>query len=256
MKAPSGAAYAIGRIEPRFPSIGVEKEFAQLVGQANPKSLDDRNLLREIIAERANRYLARRLCWVFVANESDAFVIETRDSNDVDELVELSTTSDENHYVVAIGAAAPPGPWACEPGLPRCFADQLIAFDIEEFVASVPCPEDIDEEVFRGAVRTVFDRIARRADNRGLADEHRALNFAALRYPAIYEVASRAASRSMSLQGIRGGTINRGDGRRMVRLRLAFGNRTNGLVEQYSCQIDTTEVFPFLMSPLQQIFDG
>lgn len=256
MDAVSGSVYAIGLIEPRFPSIGVEKEFAQLVGRASPKKLDDRELLRVILAERANRYLARRLCWVFVANEIDAFVLEFRDSHDFDELVELFTSSDGSQHVVAIGAAGPPGRWACEPRLPRCVADQLMAFDLGEFVSAVPAPDDIDDEVFRGAVRTVFERIARRAENRGLSDEHRALNFAALRYPAIYEAAARAASRSMSLQGIGGRTQGSGDGRRIVRLRLSFGNRADGLVEQYGCQIDTTEVFPFLVSPLQQVFDG
>ena len=37
--------YAIGRIEARFPSISVEKEFAQATGRADTKGLTDRQAL-------------------------------------------------------------------------------------------------------------------------------------------------------------------------------------------------------------------
>src|SRR4051812_18283618 len=56
--------YALGRIEPRFPSLGLEKEFAQATGRAEAGGLTDREAVRSLLADRANRYLARRLTWV------------------------------------------------------------------------------------------------------------------------------------------------------------------------------------------------
>src|SRR5260370_36410492 len=47
--------YAIGRIEPRFPSLALEKEFAQTVGRAGTAGLTDRQVGQSALAERANR---------------------------------------------------------------------------------------------------------------------------------------------------------------------------------------------------------
>ena len=57
--------YAMGRVERRFPSLTVEKEFAQLSGRAETTGLTDRVALHSVLSERANRYLARQMCWVF-----------------------------------------------------------------------------------------------------------------------------------------------------------------------------------------------
>src|SRR5262245_55268256 len=49
--------YALGRIEARFPSIGVEKEFAQTAGRAESTGLTDRQTLHEVLKQ--HRYLIR-----------------------------------------------------------------------------------------------------------------------------------------------------------------------------------------------------
>ena len=61
---PSAYIYALGRIEPRFPSPAVEKEFAQATGRAETAGLTDREAVQQVLAQRQNRYLARQLCWV------------------------------------------------------------------------------------------------------------------------------------------------------------------------------------------------
>src|SRR5579862_5384049 len=43
--------YAIGRIEARFPSISVEKEFAQATGRADTKGLTDRQALQAVLSK-------------------------------------------------------------------------------------------------------------------------------------------------------------------------------------------------------------
>jgi hypothetical protein len=56
--------YAIGRIEPRFPRVSVEKEFAQAVGRDKTSGLTDRQALHAVLSKPENRYLVRQLCWV------------------------------------------------------------------------------------------------------------------------------------------------------------------------------------------------
>jgi hypothetical protein len=43
---PASYVYALGRIEPRFPRLSVEKEFAQATGRAETVNLTDRQVLR------------------------------------------------------------------------------------------------------------------------------------------------------------------------------------------------------------------
>ena len=62
--SPPSYVYAIGRIEPRFPQVSVEKEFAQATGRAQTNGLSDRQASHQVLTRPENRYLVRQLCWV------------------------------------------------------------------------------------------------------------------------------------------------------------------------------------------------
>src|SRR3954467_15533791 len=66
--------YALGRVEPRFPSPGVEKEFAQATGRSETAGLSDRQALHSVLSRRENRYLARQLCWVFSIGTVETYI--------------------------------------------------------------------------------------------------------------------------------------------------------------------------------------
>ena len=55
--ATASYVYAIGRIEPRFPRASVEKEYAQVRGQAETVGLTDRQAVHKVLSDRHNRYL-------------------------------------------------------------------------------------------------------------------------------------------------------------------------------------------------------
>ena len=66
ISAPPTAApsfvYALGRVSPRFPSLGVEKEFAQATGRTDRSpDLNDRETIESVLSQ--NRYIARQMCW-------------------------------------------------------------------------------------------------------------------------------------------------------------------------------------------------
>ena len=63
-------------------------------------------------------------------------------------------------------------------------------------------PEKIAPKTFEPAAREVFDRMMHMADNAGAMDEHRALNYLAMRYPGIYARAAEAFGRDFSLTGV------------------------------------------------------
>src|SRR5262249_47521187 len=80
--------YALGRIEPRFPTPAVEKELAQVIGQAQTTGMTDAQALQSVLSDRANRYLARSLCWVLRIEGLDTYILIPRDPLDLDLLVE------------------------------------------------------------------------------------------------------------------------------------------------------------------------
>ena len=73
--------YALGRITPRFPSLAVEKEFAQATGRAETAGLTDRQALQSVLSQRSNRYLARQLCWVLEIEGLETYLLVPRDGN-------------------------------------------------------------------------------------------------------------------------------------------------------------------------------
>src|ERR1700688_1761847 len=48
--------YAIGRIDPRFPRLSVEKKFVQATGRAEAAGLTDRQAFQNVLSQRQNRY--------------------------------------------------------------------------------------------------------------------------------------------------------------------------------------------------------
>lgn len=68
--------YAIGNVRPTFPSLDVEREFAQVTGRAEELAgLTDREALQDVLSERANRYLVRQLCWVFTIEGLETYIL-------------------------------------------------------------------------------------------------------------------------------------------------------------------------------------
>src|SRR6266446_5539608 len=67
----SAYVYALGRIEPRFPRLSVEKEYAQATGRAETAGLTDRETLQTVLSQ--NRYLARQLCYVLTIEGIDTY---------------------------------------------------------------------------------------------------------------------------------------------------------------------------------------
>src|SRR2546421_1070732 len=80
--------YALGKIAPRFPSISIEKEFAQATGRAETAGLTDRQALQTVLSERGNRYLVRQLCWVLTIGGLETYILQPRDPADFDLFVE------------------------------------------------------------------------------------------------------------------------------------------------------------------------
>src|SRR5215472_3539836 len=83
---PPSYVYALGRIEPRFPRLSVEKEFAQVTGRAETVNLTDHQALQAVLQQ--NRYLVKQVCWVMTVGGLETYIVMPRDPTDFSLLVE------------------------------------------------------------------------------------------------------------------------------------------------------------------------
>jgi hypothetical protein len=250
--------YAIGRIEPRFPLLSVEKEFAQTTGRSDTKGLTDRQALQSVLSKPENRYLARQLCWVMTIEGLETYILLPRDSADVSLLVEaLRANPTPADLDVVIGAKGPIAPPEMCNGLmvPIVAFDQIYSFEREELIKAIPRPEQIPAEKFAPAAEELFDRIIQLMDNAGATDEHRALNYVAVRYQAIYAHAAGAFARNESLTAVDVAPSPLSGTRKVVDVIFSYTNRSTDVVEKFFMRVDVTEEFPFLVTKLSPYYD-
>jgi subtilisin family serine protease len=81
----------------------------------------------------------------------------------------------------------------------------------------------------KGAAEEVFDRILRMTDNAGATDEHRALNYLAMRYPGIYAKAAEEFARDFSLGAVEVRPSQLGGTRNIVDVIFSFTNRYHAI---------------------------
>lgn len=258
---PVSFVYAIGRIEARFPNLAAEKEFAQATGRTDTIGKTDQLTFQSVLSERANRYLVRQLCWVLTIQGLETYLLHPRDSADFDLLVEaIRPAPSPNDIDVVIGARGPVAPPEMCNGLmvPIVAFDQIYSFDRDSLIKSIPkpeYPEKMTAAQFRPVSEELFDRIRQLTDNSGNTDEHRALNYLAMRYPAIYGKAAEEYARDFSLTGVEVRPSPLSGTRKIAEVIFSFTDRKNDFIEKFFVRVDVTEEFPFLVTKLSPYYD-
>jgi cyclic patellamide precursor peptide PatG len=139
--------------------------------------------------------------------------------------------------------------------IPIVAFDQIYSFDRESFIKSIPRPEKIPAEEFGPAAEELFDRIMQITDNAGATDEHRTLNYLAVRYPAIYANAAEAFARNASLSAVETRLSLLSGTRTVIEAIFSYTNRNTDVTEKFFLRVDVTEEFPFLVTKLSPYYD-
>jgi hypothetical protein len=258
---PSPFVYALGRIEPRFPTVGLEKEFAQAAARSETTGLTDKEALQTVLVDSNNRYLVRQLCWVFVIEGLETYLLAPRESSDLDLLVQsvrARPQPDDLDLVIGVlGPIAPPD--ACNGlGLPILMYDQIYSFDRDTLLDAIPAPEGATKaEVskFRATAEELLDRIMQMADNLGATDEHRALNYLAVRYPAVYSQTASAHGDNASLTAVDVRSSRLRGSRVILDVIFEYTHRQTDVTQKFFARVDVSEEFPFLVTKLSPYFD-
>jgi hypothetical protein len=250
--------YAIGRIEPRLPNIAVEKEIIQATGRADAAGLTDRQALATLLSQPENRYLVRGICWVMTIQGLDTYIVRPRDPVDLNLLVEaLRPEPKPSDLDVVIGVKGPIAPPEMCNGLlvPVVGYDQIYFFDRDALIDAIPRPDNIGEAEFPAAAAELFDRIIQMADNAGATDEDRALNYLAMRYPAIYAHAAEAFARNESLTAIDVIPSRLSGARTVMDVIFSYTSRNTDVIAKSYLTVDVTYEHPFLIRRLSPYFD-
>lgn len=250
--------YAIGRVEARFPNLAAEKEFAQATGRTETAGKTDQQAFHAVLSQRQNRYLVRQLCWVLTIQNLETYLLQPRDPADIDLLVDaIRPVPAPNDIDVVIGLRGPIAPPQMCNGLmvPIVVFDQIYSFGRDELIKAIPKPENITDKQFGPAAEELFDRIMQMTDNAGATDEHRALNYLAMRYPAIYAKAAEKHGGDYSMTGVEVVPSSLSSTRKILNVIFSYTNRNTDFVEKFFVRVDVTEEFPFLVTKISPYYD-
>jgi hypothetical protein len=250
--------YAIGRVEARFPNLAAEKEFAQATGRTETAGKTNQQTFHAVLSKRENRYLARQLCWVLTVQGMETYLLVPHDPTDIELLIEaVRPVPSPNDIDVVIGMRGPTAPPDMCNGLivPIVAVDQMYSFDREALVKSIPKPEKTTAAQFAPAAEELFNRIMQLTDNAGATEEHRALNYLAMRYPAIYAKAAEQFAQASSLTGVDVRRSPLTGTRVIVEVIFAYTNRNTDFTEKFCVRVDVTEEFPFLVTKMSPYYD-
>jgi hypothetical protein len=255
---PPPHVYAIGQIEARFPRLSVEKEFAQATGRAETVGQTDQQVFYDVLSKAENRYLARQLCWVLIVQGLETYILLPRDPRDLDRLIEaIRPQPSPLDLDVVIGIRGPVAPPEFCNGLmiPLIVFDQVYSFDREALIKAIPRAEKVDEKQFAATAGEVFDKILQMTDNAGATDEHRALNYLAMRYPGIYAKTAEQFGRDFSLSAVEVRPSPLTGTRKIVDVIFSYTNRNTDYTEKFFVRCDVAEEFPFLVNKLSPYYD-
>jgi hypothetical protein len=247
--------YAIGHIRARFPSEDIEKETRQVIRNAETADLTDRQVLHQILSDENNAYIAREICWIMAIGGLDCYIVRPRSGVELRQLIDTlktDTLGTAVDAVVGTRSFLPALPNECNGvNLPTVAASKIYTFDIMDFVRQIPGIEGYEE-----AAREFLHRLPRvMLDNVGEADEHRAVNYLALRYPAVYNLVGSRLRLNQTLKGIAASPTAGVRNRRVVDVVFTFMDRATDVTEKFMVRVDVTGQFPFLVGGLQPVFD-
>ena len=236
----------------------MEKEFAQATGRDKTSGLTDRQALHTVLSKPENRYLVRQCCFVMTVEGLETYILTPRDPADFGLLVEaVRPNPSPLDLDVVIGMKGPiASPQMCN-GLmvPIVVFDQIYSFDRDALIKSIPKPEKTPAKEFAPAAEELLDRIMQMADNAGDTDEHRALNYLAVRYQAIYAKAADYFAQNCSLTGVDIQVSALSGVRKLLDVIFTYTNRNTDVDDQCFVRVDVADEFPFLVTKLSPYYN-
>jgi hypothetical protein len=261
---PKQYVYAIGKVIHRFPNKSVEMELIQAIGripEGETKTLTNPEVAHKILTDPNNRYIARQICYILTIEGLETYILVPNDPLDFDRLVQALRPAPAvgADIDVIIGRRGPMAPPEMCNGLvvPIVIVDQIYSFDRDTLMNAIPKRKEkgASEDQFRKTADAVFNHLIQIADNAGAIDEHRALNYLAVRYDEIYHRTQLLQDENYSFTGIEVRPSLLSGTRKIVDVISSYENRANRALQKWFCRVDVTGEWPYLVSPMREYFE-
>jgi hypothetical protein len=246
--------YAIGRVDVRFPSLGIEREYQQRERALHDLPQHPRNARILAVLEK-NPHLALRVSYVFLIGGTPVFALGPSSGSLKDAFFKaLAQSHDIDHSCVVIDRVGGFTNPASYGGLLLSLiaVDQLYAFSATEWAEGLAKvakaalqSRKVEAAHFRAISQGIFREVTTMPENMGVADGHRALNYLLVQHPGMFLAAAERPGHV--LDRIETRVIQAGGGRRHVAVILSFLDRGTNVPERLYCAVDITEEWPFIV---------
>jgi hypothetical protein len=253
--------YAIGKVVHRFPNRSLEMELAQAMGrraEEQTRGVTREEVLYRALTDATNRHIARQICYILNIEGLETYVLIPSDPLDIDRLAEaIRPAPGVGDINVVIGRRGPIAPPHMCNGLivPIVSVDQIYSFDRDTLMKSIPKRKGTSDDQFRKTTDALFNHIIQIADNAGVIDEHRALNYLSVRYDEIYHRTQLMQDENYSFTAVEVRPSRLSGTQKIVDVIFSYENRANRVVQKWFCRVDVTGEWPFLVSPLREYFE-
>ena len=186
--------YAIGKVTHRFPNKSIELELFQATGRTptdETSSITREEVVHKVLTDTANRYLARQICYVFKIGGLETYIVIPSDPLDIDRLAQaLRPAPGVGDIDLIIGRKGPIASAEVCNGLliPIIAVDQIYSFDRDILMKAIPKRKGESDDQFKKTSEALFHNIIQITDNAGATDQHRAINYLAVRYDEKYTI--------------------------------------------------------------------
>ena len=279
----NGYIYAMGEIEPIFPSLSVEKEFYQALDHDDMNKPITRELLYSVFKkieaiskqgsepnEGVNLYIARQMVWIFKIAGLEVYILKPDTDETLYDLVDsLASEQSATAPRIIIGSKLPiTGEMPVgDVYLPVVICNHTFSFDklsmengIKDAAAKLNITPPTTEETDALLAGPMMELVG----NQGAGDPERALNFALLQCPGTYAalwqmvkggttIGPKDASGFSLLDAQAVPSAVQGSGITYDVIFSFRGNSSNIPVKLY-CRIDTKGVYPYLVSGMARFY--
>jgi hypothetical protein len=271
--SPPSYVYALGRVAYRFPDKAIEWELYEAIRTYSNAHSDevkgkiDQDVVLTVLSDPKYNYILRKLCWIFKIENLETYILLPRNPFDYDKFIEtIRKVPKRSDIDVVIGMRGSLSePYMCNGlVLPVVYFDQLYSSDVDEFITSIggPSREEQQEKTksaskskdksddktnvdnLEETVRDVLDKIMQLADNTGSTDEHRAINYLAVRSREIYTHTRDMYNRNFSFTGIEVITSRISGIRKIMNVIFTYSSRETRVVEKWYDAVDVTIDLP------------
>ncbi|MBV6342097.1 hypothetical protein [Candidatus Magnetobacterium casense] len=250
--------YAIGSIDMRFPNPGIEREFDYLATRIDTGILTREDIRYHVL--RQHPHLSGEVCWVMQIEGVDTYILIPSDVSVLDDLIECISPqiSKGKNCNVIIGSKGPIAPaQACNAlTVPVVAVDCMYYFDLPSFIKGIPPRKEAanQEDFDRLATDMISNKIMQMTDNIGEMDEHRALNYLAVRYDGIYRLLYDRSQESI-LEEISVLPSRLSPVREQLNVIFTFTHKRDGYKEKYYVRVDVSDKYPFLANKVTQYYE-